>query len=619
MRTRIRRTLVSLAVLAVSVSGAHSQTQQNQSTGSGAATTQSKPNAVADQGKPGEAQGKAPVIRTTTRLVQVSVVVTDKKGQPITGLKKEDFTVLDGKEPQTIAIFSAEAPAVSSQPVRTLPPNIFTNRHDKLGEPPGSNTIIFFDALNTGLRQQAFAREQVLKFLKTIQPQDHFAIYALANPGQVEILHEFTQDDAALVKAINDYTVKQPEPPVVPFADAMNFAGVLPVMLPLVPQDSLVPRTSEDRAELEAEYARMRLYPEIAALIGIANHVASIPGRKNLIWISAGLKVMGDPHLPNKVRLSELGYRLEKPEYAEDEEGLLRAVVESCNAANTVMYGVDAHGVQVATGMDPNRRSGLGASSSGVVTPQTALRASQGRLGAQENVRFIYRMLADETGGTAFYGNNDLTEGMAKAFDDGRYAYTIGYYPDHGTWDGSFRKIQIKVSEEGVHARYRDGYYATADNAGNEGEKEKKILEAASSPLDSSALSMMVSGRHVQGPTTRELEFQAGVDVAQLLLDHAGGHWKGGIDLAFVQRDDKLEVIAADKKHVDLDFTDAQYQSLLTVGAIFERHLTLLPEAKDVRAIVRDTGSGQIGTVTVPLKTFFPVAAGAAAGQMKHP
>jgi hypothetical protein len=198
---------------------------------------------------------------------------------------------------------------------------------------------------------------------------------------------------------------------------------------------------------------------------------------------------------------------------------------------------------------------------------------------------------------------------MAKAFDDGRYAYTLGYYPDRGTWDGSFRKIQVKVSDEKVSVRYRDGYYATPENAPTAAQVERQLQDAANSPLDSTALSMMVSVRHVQPATTPELEFQVGVDVAQLLLEHAGGHWKGGIDLAFVQRDEIAQVVAADKKHVDIDFTDAQYQGLLGSGAIFERHITLVPAAKDVRAIVRDSSSGQIGTVTVPLKSFFPSGA----------
>jgi hypothetical protein len=179
-------------------------------------------------------------------------------------------------------------------------------------------------------------------------------------------------------------------------------------------------------------------------------------------------------------------------------------------------------------------------------------------------------------------------------------------------WDGKFRRIEIKVSGEKLHARYRDGYYAKQDNSGP-ADPEKEMLEMASGPLDSSALSMMVSGRHMKpepAATGRELDFQVGVDVAQLLLDHTGGQWKGGADLMFVQKDEKGAVVAAEKRHVDMDFTDAQYPEMVAKGAIFERHLTLVPDATHVRMLVRDAGSGRIGTVTVPLRAFFPEASG---------
>jgi VWFA-related protein len=605
MRTIIRRAFLCLLTVACAVFAVRSQAPQTstpQSQGTSSATT--------------TAQGGAPIIRTTTRLVQVSVVVTDKKGQPVTGLKKEDFTIVDGKEAQQIAVFSGPETLVPAQPVHALPSNIFTNRRDKLGEKPGSNTIIFLDALNTGIRDQMYARDQVLKFLRNMQPEDHFAIYALTGPTQVQIVHEFTRDDAALIKAMNEYSPKQPDQSIVPFATSLDPSGFPTPIMPMSTQNTSGPSGQENRQQLVEEYARLRVYPEVGALIGIANHVALIPGRKNLIWITGGVRMsVRNQDLPEKLKLSDLGYRLATPECAVTENDLLRAVGESFNAANVVMYGVDVHGTQTDPGFAPTQRSGPGAGTSGVPTPSSALRASQRRLDAEQGLRDTYRKLADETGGNAFYGNNDITEGMAKAFDDGRYAYTLAYYPDHGTWDGSFRQIRVKVSDEKVSVRYRDGYYATPENAPTAAQVETQLQDAANSPLDSNALSMMVSVRHVQPATTRELEFQVGVDVAQLRLEHAGGHWKGGIDLVFVQRDEIAQVLAADKKRVDIDFTDAQYQGLLGSGAIFERHITLVPAAQDVRAIVRDVSSGQIGTVTVPLKNFF--SAGTAGGQSK--
>jgi hypothetical protein len=79
----------------------------------------------------------SPIIRSTTDLVQVSVVVTDKKGQPITGLKKESFTVMDESSLQQIAFFSAESPAPVVATPR-LPKNVYTNRYDLKGQEPGA-------------------------------------------------------------------------------------------------------------------------------------------------------------------------------------------------------------------------------------------------------------------------------------------------------------------------------------------------------------------------------------------------------------------------------------------------------------------------------------------------
>ena len=76
-------------------------------------------------------------IRSTTRLVQVSVIVTGKKGEPITGLSKQDFGVLDEGKAQEIAFFSVEAPAPAGEMMPKLPQNAFTNRFDLKGQDPG--------------------------------------------------------------------------------------------------------------------------------------------------------------------------------------------------------------------------------------------------------------------------------------------------------------------------------------------------------------------------------------------------------------------------------------------------------------------------------------------------
>ncbi len=81
----------------------------------------------------------------------------------------------------------------------------------------------------------------------------------------------------------------------------------------------------------------------------------------------------------------------------------------------------------------------------------------------EQDARNTSQLLADRTGGIAFFGNNDVSGIMRRALDDGRYAYTLGFYPDHGKWDGKFRKIKIEVKSDGARIRYRQGYFAGKD------------------------------------------------------------------------------------------------------------------------------------------------------------
>src|SRR5262249_57806817 len=61
-------------------------------------------------------QAPAPVFRSSTRLVQVNVVVHDKHGQPVTDLKKEDFTVLEHGKPQAISFFEMDSASTIAAP-----------------------------------------------------------------------------------------------------------------------------------------------------------------------------------------------------------------------------------------------------------------------------------------------------------------------------------------------------------------------------------------------------------------------------------------------------------------------------------------------------------------------
>src|SRR5689334_15544031 len=90
------------------------------------------PLSVCGQGSPSQPKGDAPRVseplRTNTRLVVVDVVVTDSKGQPVSDLKVEDFTLLEAGTPQKISGFSFQHPGAGRRmAARQLPPNVVSN------------------------------------------------------------------------------------------------------------------------------------------------------------------------------------------------------------------------------------------------------------------------------------------------------------------------------------------------------------------------------------------------------------------------------------------------------------------------------------------------------------
>jgi VWFA-related protein len=140
-------------------------------------------------------------IQVTTRLVQVAVVVRDKHGA-VADLTKSDFEIQDKGKSCQIATFSV-ARGSDSIPRSALPPNTFSNRLDRQSESPVAATVLLFDSLNTQFKDQADARRQVLTFLKALDTASPIANYALGN--NLRIVHDFTQDQASLTRALERY------------------------------------------------------------------------------------------------------------------------------------------------------------------------------------------------------------------------------------------------------------------------------------------------------------------------------------------------------------------------------------------------------------------------------
>ena len=151
------------------------------------------------------------VIRATTRMVAVDVVVTDRDGHPVTDLTKNDFTILEDARPQTIATFSASSPPVSARR-QDLPPllpqHVTTNRPDVI-EGDDHIAVLLLDGLNTPAQSQQYLKQQMLKWLaEHLDPHAKVAVAVLSE--RLELLQDFTSNPEFLKAALERYHASAP-------------------------------------------------------------------------------------------------------------------------------------------------------------------------------------------------------------------------------------------------------------------------------------------------------------------------------------------------------------------------------------------------------------------------
>ncbi len=512
-----------------------------------------------------------PVLRVSTRLVQVKVIVQDRKGQPATGLTQDDFLLLEDGKPQPIAMFSMEEDRTTAAAGTPFPPDTYSNRIERRAGARNSVTVILLDAINTRFADSVYAKNQVVKFLSQLQSQDRVALYALV-AGSVRIIHDFTSDASGLLRMLDRFKATGD------FIDRTQTGAV-----PETGIADLDEWLREASQRMDNFYTNSRVLETTSALEVIANHLARLPGRKNLIWVSGSFPLtIGEDALPTRYSLSP-----ERRTYWREVERAARAVSD----ANMAIYPVDARGLIGAFGPNP-----------GSFNPRPILgRQINPFPGAPLSAFDSMQVLAQRTGGRAFYNSNDIQGAIREAIDDSRVTYVLGYYPSHGKWDGKFHQIKVKLKTKGNKVRHRTGYFAHEDAPKDETTRKDLVLVAARSPLDATTLGVVVRVEQLPADGKRRVKLILAVDRREITLNEQDRRWVGTLDLLFSQRSPEGLGLFGEHQTLQMNLTQESYEQLIREGITLTRHLHLTPGATQLRVVVRDVPSGAIGSVSIPL------------------
>ena len=390
------------------------------------------------------------------RAVVEDVVVTDRRGRPVPGLKLQDFEIREDGKPQVIQTFEEHVGVGNGKPVAlpSMPANVYTNV--PATSDSSSVDILLLDSLNSSAQDFAYASGEVKRFLEHPHVARPVAIFLLGE--RLYYLHGFTTDMSQLNSSLTGAVSKQAAGDVTTlfgFANAAatdaepTFHGSSGGEASSVAAASRA-TAANHFAELGAE---TRAQATLEALDYLAHYLAGLPGRKNLIWFASDFQNLIAPTSEREPFSSFLAPLEARARQTSDELVQARIAVYPVFAGgimNEQIYAANLSGPASADG---------GGHIGGFLSPMMPYQ-SQGD--ARAATMGSMNLMAETTGGKAIVNTNDLGAAVRRVLDDGTSFYTLSYSPSDGKLDGRYRSITVRLkSHRGeVRLAYRRGYDA---------------------------------------------------------------------------------------------------------------------------------------------------------------
>ncbi len=453
------------------------------------------------------------------KLIKLNVGVTDAKGDPVTDLNVSDVQLKEDGKPHNIAFFRFEG---SKRPLPT------PGSGEVAAHSAPSPTVLLLDRWNERIITTAVAWTELSQAVKKLETADGVYVYILSNHGELLPVRPIPATEA---EAHAETQVS-----------SAQLAGML---------DDAVKKMQGFR-DVDQMDPFLRFNTTFKALSALGQQLATVTGRKNLIWLTHGV--------PLTVRLPGADYQDFTPQ--------IRALSVAAAQAGIALYAVD--------------QSGAGAGA----TPDLS--------------RETLQMLSNLTGGR-WFASDAIETAMAGASADARGNYTVAYYAPISEKDKKFHKIHLESARKGLHFQTRDGRF------GDTPEPQTDALEAAvfdnvrRSPLDATEIGLRVA--LTSDPATKTEHFRIHVDPADVLLESADQHHRGHLSLMLASYAGGVLNGASPPINVDVNLTEEQFKQAEKEGLLMTQDIGTSEKTQRVRVIVFDRELHAVGSATVPIAT----------------
>ncbi len=523
------------------------------------------------------------VVRITTNLVQVDAVVTDKSGKLITDLKPEELQLLEDNRAQKITHFSYVAANTTAAP----PPS----NNKTPGVPPARlrpedvrRTIaLVVDDLGLSFQSTHFVRRALKQFVdQQMQAGDLVAI--IRTSGGMGALQQFTSDKRQLYAAIDH--IKW-------YPGGRSEVGAFVPIGPPTP-GTFGPQIDAQNKDLEDFRSDLFSVGTLGAISYVVRGLSDLPGRKSILLISDGFKIMDRDPLS---RTSSNNRTLQK----------LQQLIDQTSRASVVIHTINASGLQALSSLRAEDSLADASNSSGARTADQVEQALRDRGNDALDLQSGLDYLADETGGMAIHNSNDLAGGIKKVIDEKGY-YLIGYRPDQTTFNPrtgrrTFHHLSLKVLRAGqFNVRMRNGFYGAVsddrsrpDSAG----AREQILHALISPFGSEGVPIRLTSLFANDAQTGSfMRSLLHVDGSALTFTDEPDDWhQAQFDVVAVTIGEDGTIVDEVGRVDRLRVRGEAYQRVLKAGFVYMLTVPIKkPGAYQLRVALRDQGSEQVGS-----------------------
>lgn len=509
-----------------------------------------------------------PLFKAGVDLVTVNVVVRDRDGNPIRGLTRDDFVVEEDGKPQRTTTFDVEEleTRAAGAPVPEIPTVL-----GSVGKAPAPSTaasvpaplvdmhgrrlvVLFFDLTSMQPDESRRAFDSARDYVRhRLTPSDAVAIVTLS--ASLQVPQDFTSDPGALTAAIDRLSGNQGE----------GFA------------DGATPDTTDTTADTgfspdDTEFNVFNTDRRLEALKSLATAMAGIEQKKSIVYFSSGMTQTG---LDNRVAI--------------------RRVVDGAVRANVSIYAADMRGLQaMPAGGDASQASTRGqAAFSGTSTSSRfdQVAASQDALSS----------LAEDTGGRAFFDQNDFTRVFDRVLADTSSYYLLGFSSTNPARDGKFRRIRVCVKRPGVKLDYRAGYYAPRDfaHSGRE-DREQQLVEQMTSDLSVTDVPVYAASAYFRQADNRYfVPVWLVVPASRAKFTQSGDQQKATLDIFGVLRDEQGR--PAGRFRDTIKVSVAAGQEVARKSVQYQTDFNLPPGLFRLKVVVRENQTGEMGSFETAL------------------